>query len=352
MNPFQARYTPNFPELLNKLGGTIMLTTYQTGKVIMLSSDADNISQLVRDFDRPMGVAFYGDIMAMALRTNVTVFKNSKELAITYPSKPNTYDTLYYPTSQKITSYIDTHDVVFSNQGLVAVNTSYSCLVKLDGKNSFEPIWKPPFIDELISGDACHLNGVCVDENYNLKYVTAFGQTTKPGGWRMNKLSGGFVMDVQTNEFLATNLAMPHSPRVYKNELYVLLSATEELVKIDRTTGELENIVKVDGFIRGLSFFENYAFIGVSKLRKSHTFGDLPIARKKLHAGVVVVNLDTKEKVAEIFYEDKLEEIYDVHFIPNAKRINIMNHQMIQTNPAIITPNFSHWITQDNKEKK
>jgi uncharacterized protein (TIGR03032 family) len=354
MNPFSAKYTPNFPELLNKLDGTIMLTTYQTGKVIMISSDGENISQLVRDFDRPMGVAFFGDMMAMALRTNISFFKDSKILAKTYPKKENIYDVMYYPVAQNITSYIDTHDICFSRQGLVAVNTSYSCLVKVDGTNSFDVIWKPPFIEEFKSGDSCHLNGVCTDENHDIRYVTAFGQTTKPGGWRLNKLIGGFLYDIKEEKYLCENLAMPHSPRIYKDKLYVLLSATEELIKVDRVTGEKETIVKVDGFIRGLSFKDKYAFIGVSKLRKSHTFGDLPIAKKKLHAGLVVIDLDTKEKVAEIFYDGTLEEIYDVHFIPDAKKVNIMNHQMIQTNPAILTPQFSHWIEKKeiNQDKK
>ena len=344
MNPFQARYSSNFPELLHQLGGTLILTTYQTGKVIMLSSDGKSISQLVRDFDRPMGIAFNGDLMAMALRTNITFFKNSKELAKTYPSKPDTYDALYYPVSQNITSYIDTHDICFSKQGLIGVNTSYSCLVKVDGQNSFELVWKPPFIKEFASGDACHLNGCCTDENQNIRYVTAFGQTTTPGGWRVNKLFDGFLYDIQEERFLCEDLPMPHSPRVYKNELYVLLSASEELIKVDRQTGERESIVKIDGFIRGLSFKDNYAFIGISKLRKSHTFGDLPIAKKKLFAGLVVIDLEKKEKVAELFYEDKLEEIFDVHFLPDTKKVNIMNHNMIQTHPAIVTPHFTHWI--------
>jgi uncharacterized protein (TIGR03032 family) len=351
MNPYQARYTPNFPELLNKLDGTLMLTTYQTGKVIMLSSDGENISQLVRDFDRPMGVAFNGDLMAMALRTNITFFKDSKELAKTYPKKPDTYDALYYPVSQNITSYIDTHDICFSKQGLIGVNTSYSCLVKVDGANSFDVVWKPPFIEEFSTGDACHLNGCCTDENQDIRYVTAFGQTTKAGGWRLNKLIGGFLYDIKEERYLCENLPMPHSPRLYKDELYMLLSATEELVKVNRTTGEYETIVKVDGFIRGLSFVNNYAFIGISKLRKSHTFGDLPIAKKKLYAGVVVIDLDKKEKVGEIFYEDKLEEIFDVHFIPDAKRVNIMNHKMCETNPAVVTPQFTHWIEKKEDKK-
>lgn len=352
MNPYSAKYSPNFPKLLDKLGGTIMLTTYQTGKVIMLGSDGENISQLIRDFVRPMGVGFYDNMMALALKDNITIFKNSEELARTYPKKENIYDSLYYPVAKNITGDIDTHDVCFSKQGLIGVNTAYSCLVKLDGQNSFEPIWNPPFIDEFSNGDACHLNGACVDENMDIRYVTAFGKTSDKQAWRMNKLTGGFLMDISTNRYIAENLPMPHSPRVYKNELYVLLSATEELVKVDRDTGELETIAKIDGFLRGLSFKDNYAFIGISKLRKSHTFGDLPIARKKLYAGVAIVDIEKKEKVAEIFYDGVLEEIYDVHFIPDRKKVNILNSKMLKEYPAVITPKFSGWVIKNEDENE
>ena len=350
MNPFNAKFSPEFPKVLEDLGGTIILTTYQTGKVILLSVKDKKISQLVRDFDRPMGVSFHGEHMAIALRTNITLFKNSKILAKTYPKKENTYDSLYYPISTNITSYIDTHDITFSNQGLIAVNTAYNCLVKTDSLNSFEPIWKPPFIKEFQSGDTCHLNGVCTDENNDIRYITAFAKTTNTDGWRLNKLTSGILYDIKEKRYLCENLPMPHSPRLYKNELYVLLSASEELIKVNRTSGEKESIAKIDGFIRGLSFYKNYAFIGVSKLRKSHTFGDLPIAKKKLYAGCVVVDLNKKEKIAEVYYDEALEEIYDVHFIPEAKRLNILNHHMIQTYPAILTPQFESWI--EHKEKQ
>jgi uncharacterized protein (TIGR03032 family) len=328
-----------------------MLTTYQTGRVIMLSSDGKDVFQLVRSFDRPMGVSFNQEMMALALRTNITFFKNCPELAKTYPKKENTYDSLYYPTAQNITSYIDVHDTTFSKQGLVAVNTAYSCLVKLDGKHSFEPIWKPNFIKEFSPIDACHLNGACIDENGNMRYVTGFGQTAEAQGWRTNKLKGGFLIDITTDKVISSGLSMPHSPRVYKGELYVLLSASEKLVKIDRGTGNTEDICEIDGFIRGLSFYENYAFIGVSKLRKSHTFGDLPIARKKLYAGVVVVDINKKEKVAELLYDGDLEEIYDVHFLPGKKRVNILNQMNIQEMPAVVTPNFEQWINREDKEE-
>jgi len=56
-------------------------------------------------------------------------------------------------------------------------------------------------------------------------------------------------MDITTNKVLYESLAMPHSPRVYQKELYLLLYATEELLKVDTT------IAKIDCFIRGLSFY-------------------------------------------------------------------------------------------------
>lgn len=345
MNPFSAKFSPELPRLLHETGGSIILTTYQTGKVIVISSDGERITQLVRDFDRPMGVAFHNDLMALALRTNITFFKNDSKLARTYPPKPDVYDTLFYPTGSNITSYIDTHDIAFSRQGLIAVNTAYSCLAKVDGTNSFEPVWFPPFINEFAPGDACHLNGLCVDENLDIRYVSAFGKTSEPGGWRLNKLTGGFLYDIREARYLCEHLPMPHSPRIHNGELYLLLSATEELVKVDRITGATERICKIDGFIRGLSFYGHYAFVGTSKLRKSHTFGDLPIARKKLYAGVVIIDLERKSRVAEIYYDEALEEIYDVHFIPNSKKANIMNHQMIHKHPAIVTPERSQWIT-------
>lgn len=352
MNPFQAKYSSEFPKLLDSLGGSIMLTTYQTGKVIIINSDGERISQLVRDFERPMGVDFHGDLMAVALRDNVTVFKESEHLAKTYPKKKDFYDKLFYPVSLNKTTYIDAHDVVFSKQGIVVVNTAYSCLSKVDGQNSFVPIWKPPFIEELSTGDACHLNGACIDEDGDVRYVTAFGKTTKAKDWRLNKLTSGFLYDIKEERYLCENLSMPHSPRIYKNELYVLQSAKEEFSKVNRETGELELISKVDGFIRGLSFVDKYAFIGISKLRKSHTFGDLPIAKKRIQAGVVVVDLETKENIAEILYEDKLEEIYDVHFIPNSKKVNIINQKIANEYPAVITPLFENWINEENEEGK
>lgn len=344
MRPFHCNYTGRALELLDKLDVSLILSTYQAGKVIILSSDGKNMHQLVRDFARPMGIALKGEMMALAGALGVTVFRTDPHLAKTYPEKPDTYDAFYFPTTQFRTDYVDIHDIAFTKQGLVGVNTSFSCLSRLDGQYSFQPVWKPSFIQEYVPQDLCHLNGMAVDGNEMIRYVTAFGETASKEGWRENKLTSGVLIDVQTGEIVLNKLPMPHSPRIYKGELYLLLSAIEELVQVDLERQSYRVVAHIDGFIRGLSFKDHYAFIGVSKLRKSHTFSDLEIADKEIKAGVVIIDLDTGETVGEVKYENSVDELYDVHILDGVKRPNIINYQQSLRHRALITPFGCGWV--------
>ncbi len=58
---FTTQYSANLSEVLNGLGGSIMLTTYQAGKVITVGLDGKKIVQLARSFDPPMGLSFPED---------------------------------------------------------------------------------------------------------------------------------------------------------------------------------------------------------------------------------------------------------------------------------------------------
>lgn len=341
---FHCCHNGQASELLKQLNISLILSTYQAGKVIILSSDGTQMHQLVRDFSRPMGIAVKDDMMALAGALGVTVFRTDSNLAATYPNKPNTYDAFYFPTVMFRTDYVDMHDIAFTRKGLVGVNTAFSCLCRLDAQFSFNPIWKPHFIERLVPGDLCHLNGMAAADDGNICYATAFGKTNSREGWRQDKLTGGVLIDVQTNEILLDSLPMPHSPRIYKGEVYLLLSATEELVKADLKKRTYEVVAKVDGFIRGLGFKDDYAFIGISKLRKNHTFSDLEIADKEIKAGVAIVNIKTGEIVGEIKYETNVEELYDVCTLDGFKRVNILNYQQSLNHRALITPFGSSWV--------
>jgi hypothetical protein len=60
--PFSYTYSPNIPELLIGLKCSLAISTYQTGKVVIFSAkDENQLIQLPRNFDKPMGMAVKGN---------------------------------------------------------------------------------------------------------------------------------------------------------------------------------------------------------------------------------------------------------------------------------------------------
>ncbi len=343
--PFSCTYTPNLPELLRQLGCTIALSTFQAGKVIFLSAkNDDELTQLPRNFAKPMGIALHGNKMAIACLDEVIVLSNSPQLAAHYPKKPDTYDALFMPRATYFTGQVDIHDLDYGANGqLLAVNTSFSCIIKIDDNYSFTPVWKPTFITKLVSEDRCHLNGMALLDGQP-KYVTAFSETDTAQGWRENLTTSGILMDVGSGEVVAQKLPMPHSPRLFNGELYLLLSATGELVKLDPKTGKYDMVTQLNGFVRGLCKHGDYVFIGLSRLRKSSsTFAKLKIAEKATTAGVSVVHLPTGAIVGEVRYQSSVDEIYDVQIIPGCQRPGILNTEKPEYKMGLSTPEATYW---------
>ena len=176
------------------------------------------------------------------------------------------------------------------------------------------------------------------------KYVTAFSESDTPQGWREVVTTGGILLDVESGETIARNLPMPHSPRLFNGELYILLSAVGELVRLDVSTGKYDVVTKLNGFVRGLCKHGDYVFIGLSKLRKnSSTFAKLKFAEKATTAGVSVIHLPTGALVGEIRYQTSLDEIYDVQMLPNCHRPGILNTLRPEYKLGLSTPEATYW---------
>ena len=341
--PFSCNYSPNLPELLLALNCSIAISTFQAGKVVFFSpTGPDGLIQLPRDFRKAMGMTVKDRRMAIATRDEIVVLADAGGLAKNYSPQAN-YDALYLPRAVYFTGEVDIHDMEWGRHGLYAVNTRFSCLSVINDYYSFQPIWKPPFITQFTPTDLCHLNGMTL-ENGQPKYVTMLGQTTTPKGWREGILKGGIVMDVATNEVVLSGLAMPHSPRLYDGDLYLLLSANGEIIKANLQNNTYEVITRLSGFVRGMAKRGDYLFVGMSRLRKNaSTFRDLPIADKAVYCGVEIIHLPTGNPVAHIRYQASVEEIYDVQIIPNKVRPGILNHLTAEHRKALNTPQFDFW---------
>lgn len=350
-SPFQVRYTPNVPELLLQLQCTLILSTYQAGKLICLSpKDANHLIQLPRNFEKPMGIALSEDQNTMALATKyaITLFRDSPELALHYPRKPSTYDAMYMPTVSYHTNALDIHDLELVGDEIYGVNTLFSCIMKASTKHTFEPVWQPPFIDQIVSEDRCHLNGMAM-ENGEVLYATTFNEGTTMRSWVQDLPHTGTLISVPDNEVLSRDLAMPHSPILVDGNLYLLESALGTLVRVDRATGAHEVVNKVGGFVRGLAYYAGYFFIGHSRLREnSSTFGKLSIDQGDDLAGIKIVHAQTGALVGQITYESSVDEIYDVEILPKRIRPNILSVEKEESKLGVTIPGSTFWARPEN----
>lgn len=55
--PLRSVHTASFPQLLQELGCSLLVTTYQAGKLIALRGDGGVLNTPFRVFEKPMGLA-------------------------------------------------------------------------------------------------------------------------------------------------------------------------------------------------------------------------------------------------------------------------------------------------------
>lgn len=335
-----------FEDWLRGAGGTVTLTTYQAGKVVLVGHDGRQVTVLMRQFDKPMGLAAQGSQLALATRHEIWQFANAPLLAPDYlEDQRGRYDALYLPRVTHWTGDLNVHDLGYAQDGLWLVNTRFCCLATLSADHSFVPRWKPPFVSEVVPEDRCHLNGLAIVDG-RPKYVTCLGETDTVGGWRPGKATGGVVLDVESGSVVVRGMAMPHSPRWYKDQLWVLNSGAGELWAVDPKDGRHVVVCALPGYLRGLCFVGPYALVGLCQVREKHIFGGLPVQQRfpKLLCGVALVDLRNGQTVGLLEFTSGCTELYEVQFLPGVRRATILNLQKEAVRQAFTAPEFSYWL--------
>ena len=314
-SPLRSVHTKSLPELLRQAASSMLVSTYQAGKLVIVREDQGKLNTHFRVFNRPMGLA--ADRARIALGTAITVdfFRNMPDVAAKM-EPAGKHDGAFLPRHGHITGNIDIHEMAFAGEELWLVNTRFSCLCTLDNEHSFVPRWRPKFISGYAAEDRCHLNGLEVVDG-KPKYVTALGTADTAGGWRENKAGGGVLIDVESNEFVCRGLSMPHSPRWYQDKLWVLESGNGTLATVDVDTGQLETVAELPGFTRGLDFLGPYAFVGLSQVRESAVFSGISLTERvsERNCGVWVVDIRSGQIVAFLKFEDAVQEVFAVSLL-------------------------------------
>ncbi|MEM7358315.1 MAG: TIGR03032 family protein [Pseudomonadota bacterium] len=312
-----SQHTTTFPELLTKARASLVVSTYQAGKLILLRANGESLNTHFINLPKPMGVAFNKNRLSVGSAANVIDYFNMANVGPKI-EPIDTHDAALLPRRTHVTGDIDIHEMGFDGADeLWLVNTRMSCLCTLDINHSIVPRWRPPFITGYDLTDRCHLNGLAMRDG-KPRYVSALGTADTPAGWRENKAFGGMVMDVETNRIIAEGLSMPHSPRWYRDKLWVLESGAGQLITLDENTGKKTVIAEVPGFCRGIDFIERYAIIGLSEVRETAVFAGLPLTEREQDrkCGVWIIDIESGQTVGFLVFSGGVQEIFSVQVLP------------------------------------
>ena len=312
-----------FPAWLFELNASLAFTTYQSGKVFFIGLQPNGrLSVFERTFNRCMGLAASDGGFYMSSLYQLWRFENILPEGGVHQG----YDRAYLPLSSHTTGDLDIHDIAVDADGrVIFVNTLFSCLATIGERDSFQPLWKPPFVSKLAAEDRCHLNGLAMVAG-KPKFVTAVGETDVADGWRDKRRDGGVVVDVPSGEVVTTGLSMPHSPRVHAGKLWLHNSGTGEFGFIDTKSGKFEAVAFCPGYLRGLSFHGDFAVMGLSRPREDGTFSGLALddalAARNVEAqcGLFVVDLRSGDAVHWLKLDGLVQELYDVVVLPGVRR--------------------------------
>lgn len=313
----------HLPSWLAEQQVSLAFTTYQSGKLFLLGLNPEGrLAVFERTFNRAMGLWADGQTLWLSTLYQLWRFEN-----LLQPSECHQgHDRLYVPKIGYTTGDLDVHDVAIDGSGrVVFVATAFGCIATLSERSSFTPIWRPPFLSKLAAEDRCHLNGLALD-NGRPRFATAVSTSDVIDGWRDRRRDGGVVLEIPDGRIVASGLSMPHSPRMYRDRLWLHDSGTGHFGSVDPQGGKFERLTFCPGYLRGLAFVGDYAIVGLSRPRHDKTFGGLALDEElakhgtDARCGLLVINLRSGDVAHWLRVEGTVSELYDVAVLPNVVR--------------------------------
>jgi uncharacterized protein (TIGR03032 family) len=315
----RCSHSESFPGLLEQLRVSLLISTYQTGHLVVVSARDGKLNIAFNQFERAMGIAVKAGTITVCTRKEVWFLRNAPDIAARLPGAAK-HDACFLARTSHFTDDIEAHEAAWirgakGESEFWIVNTLFSCLCALDPRYSFSPRWRPPFISALRPEDRCHLNGMAVVDG-EPRYATTLAETDTPSGWRDVKHHGGCIIEVPSGRILARGLCLPHSPRVDGERVFFLRSGESDLAVADRRGGDVTSIASLPGVARGLALHGGYAFAGISKARP--TLEGVPVVanRDKLRCGVWIVDLRSVAIAGHLEFQTGVEEVFDVQVLP------------------------------------
>ena len=120
----------------------------------------------------------------------------------------------------------------------------------------------------------------------------------------------------------------------------LLDSGKGRIVHIDLISGSATTVAQLPGYTRGLAFCGQRAFVGLSKIRETTTFGGVPIAenREELKCGVWVIDTATGSVSSFLEFQQGVDEIFDVQILAGVRNPSVIGLSKDTIQGAFVIP--------------
>ncbi len=299
-----------FVEWLAGSGGSVAVTTYNSGRLLVLASAEGQLRWRAWRFERPMGLAVGANRAALATRGEVLRFS----------AKHTESGGRLRQVGLCETGRVDTHEVTIVGRRVLFANTRSNCVARAKPGGDYSVRFRPSFVDPELRRDQCHLNGLGVRDG-ELAAVTLFGRSNQPRGWRTDaRFSSGELMAIADEGTLAGGLCMPHSPRWHDGCWWLCDSGRGTLCRV--SNDEAEPVAELPGFTRGLCIVDGHALVGRSRFRDEHVLDTKRITGRTQtpRSGVSLVELASGEEVGGVDFLRGGREVFEVTLLPGLPR--------------------------------
>jgi len=110
---FHYAQSDSFGPLLRQLGVSLLVTTYQANKLLVVREAGGALSTLVRTFERPMGLAVDGRRMALGTRNQIWLLRNAPDIAARV-EPAGQHDACFLPRSCHVTGDVACHEIAWA----------------------------------------------------------------------------------------------------------------------------------------------------------------------------------------------------------------------------------------------
>ena len=142
----QHEYTLNWAPILRGLRASLLVSTYQAGKVVVVSdgfsADGFDLRLSYHNFEQAMGIAVApgppgggGAVGGLAPAGGARIAPRLEP--------PGRHDACFLARVALYTGVVQGHELAWSGDDLWMVNTLFSCLCTLDDRHSFVPALAP-----------------------------------------------------------------------------------------------------------------------------------------------------------------------------------------------------------------